>query len=162
MTQPPSEAVPPAPGPVASGKDSLFAEVRRMGTAFMASPERNKLLLLAAGLVAVTAVTAYAQIRLNAWNQPFYDALTHKDLHGLIRQLGVFVLLAGILLVLNVTQMWLNQSSRVMLRQGLVHDLFSQWLLPGRAFRLSSAGAIGQNPDQRLHADPQHLTDLTT
>jgi len=133
-----------------------------MGAAFMASPERNKLLLLASGLVAITAATAYAQIRLNAWNRPFYDALTHKDLPGFVWQLGVFAVLAGILLVLNVVQMWLNQSSRVMLRQGLVHDLFSSWLEPGRAFRLSSAGPLGQNPDQRLHADAQHLTELTT
>lgn len=162
MTQPPSEAVPSPGGTDPILKDSLFSQVRRMGSAFMASRERNKLLMLAAGLVAVTAVTAYAQIRLNAWNQPFYDALTRKDVHGFVTQLGVFAVLAGILLVLNVGQMWLNQSTRVMLRQGLAHDLFSAWLKPGRAFRLSSAGTIGRNPDQRLAADAQHLTELTT
>ena len=111
----------------------------------------------------VTAATAYqCRSRLNAWNRPFYDALTHKDLRGFIEQLGVFAELAGILLVLNVAQVWLNQSSRVVLRQGLVHDLLNVWLEPLRAFRLSNAGWIGVNPDQRLHADAQHLTDLTT
>ncbi|MBV9725842.1 MAG: ABC transporter ATP-binding protein/permease, partial [Gammaproteobacteria bacterium] len=68
----------------------------------------------------------------------------------------------AILLVLNVSQVWLNQTSRVVLRQGLVHDLLNEWLKPLRAFRLSNAGAIGQNPDQRLHADAQHLTELLT
>jgi putative ATP-binding cassette transporter len=102
------------------------------------------------------------QIRLNAWNQPFYDALTHKDMPAFIRQLVVFSELAAILLVLNVSQVWLNQTTRVVLRQGLVHDLLNQWLTPLRAFRLSNAGLIGQNPDQRLHADAQHLTELMT
>ena len=161
MTQPPSETAPPA-GAAVPGKDNLLSQVRRMTAAFLASPERNKLLMLAAGLVAVTAATAYAQIRLNAWNQPFYDALTRKDLAGFIKQLSVFGILAGILLVLNVSQMWLNQTSRVALRKGLVLDLFDAWLRPRRAFRLASAGPIGQNPDQRLHADAQHLTELTT
>jgi putative ATP-binding cassette transporter len=133
-----------------------------MAAAFWASRERNQLLLLAAGLVAVISATAYTQIRLNAWNQPFYDALTRKDLPAFVRQLGVFAELAAILLVLNVAQMWLNQTSRVVLRQGLVHDLFNEWLKPLRAFRLSNAGPIGVNPDQRLHADAQHLTDLMT
>jgi putative ATP-binding cassette transporter len=143
-------------------KDSLFTEVARLAAAFWASRERNQLLLLAAGLVAVVAATAYTQIRLNAWNRPFYDALTHKDIPAFITQLGVFAELAAILLGLNVGQVWLNQTSRVVLRQGLVHDLLNEWLKPLRAFRLSNAGAIGQNPDQRLHADAQHLTDLMT
>jgi putative ATP-binding cassette transporter len=143
-------------------KDSLFSQVARMSAAFWASRERNQLVMLAAGLVVVVAATAYMQIRLNAWNQPFYDALTHKDMPVFIRQLRVFAELAAILLVLNVSQVWLNQTSRVVLRQGLVHDLLDQWLTPLRAFRLSNAGAIGQNPDQRLHADAQHLTELMT
>src|SRR4029077_2351559 len=104
----------------ALAKDSLFTEVARMAAAFWASRERNKLLLLAAGLVAVVAATAYMQIRLNAWNQPFYDALTHKDIPAVIAQLRVFAELALLLLVLNVSQVWLNQTSRVVLRQGLV------------------------------------------
>jgi putative ATP-binding cassette transporter len=143
-------------------KDSLFTQVARMAAAFWASRERNQLLLLAVALVVVVAATAYMQIRLNAWNQPFYDSLTHKDISAFITQLGVFAELAAILLVLNVSQVWLNQTSRVVLRQGLVHDLLNEWLKPLRAFRLSNAGVIGQNPDQRLHADAQHLTELMT
>jgi putative ATP-binding cassette transporter len=133
-----------------------------MVAAFWASRERNQLILLAVGLVVVVAATAYMQIRLNAWNKPFYDALTRKDMSTFIRQLFVFAELAAILLVLNVSQVWLNQTARVVLRQGLGHDLITEWLKPLRAFRLSSAGAIGQNPDQRMHADAQHLTELMT
>ena len=146
----------------ALSKDSLFSQMARLVAAFWASRERNQLLLLAAALVAVVAATAYMQIRLNAWNRPFYDALTHKDIPAFVTQLRVFGELAVILLALNVTQVWLNQTSRVVLRQGLVHDLLNEWLTPMRAFRLSNAGLIGQNPDQRLSADAQHLTDLMT
>ncbi|HKD55230.1 MAG TPA: ABC transporter ATP-binding protein/permease [Steroidobacteraceae bacterium] len=177
MSQPPSESSsgtdgahhpdtkPPTVDVLAAGvisKDSLFSQFWRMVGAFWASRERTELLLLAAGLVAVVAATAYTQIRLNAWNQPFYDALTRKDRSEFLRQLVVFGQLAAVLLVLNVAQMWLNQTSRVVLRQGLVHDLLNEWLKPLRAFRLSNAGAIGQNPDQRLAADAQHLTELIT
>jgi putative ATP-binding cassette transporter len=134
----------------------------RMHSAFWASGERNRLLMLAVALVVVIAATAYTQIRLNAWNRPFYDALTHKDVPEFLQQLVVFGELAAILLVLNVSQVWLNQRTRVTLRQGLVHDLLNEWLKPLRAFRLSKAGWIGVNPDQRLSADAQHLTDLAT
>ena len=143
-------------------KVGLLSEIRRMGSVIWRSRERKQLLLLGVALIAVVASTAHMQTRLNAWNQPFYDALTRKDLSAFLRQLGVFAILATILLVLNVSQVWLNQTTRVVLRQGLVHDLLDEWLKPLRAFHLSNAGPIGQNPDQRLHADAQRLTDLVT
>ena len=148
--------------PDSASLKSLFSDVVWMASAFWVSRQRNKLLTLAGGLIVVVGTTAYMQIRLNSWNRPFYNALTNKDMSGFLIQLGVFGKIAGILLVLNVAQMWLSQSSKVVLRQGLVNDLLNQWLAPKRAFRLSNSGPLGANPDQRLQADAQHLTDLST
>jgi vitamin B12/bleomycin/antimicrobial peptide transport system ATP-binding/permease protein len=64
-----------------------------------------------------------------------------------------FCLIAGALLVRNVGQTWLNQATKVKLREGLVDDLFDQWLRTRRAFRLTYAGESGANPDQRIHED---------
>ena len=141
---------------------AFLSQFRSMASALWASRDRTKLSLLGLGLVAVVGATAYSQVRLNAWNQPFYNALARKDMQVFIEQLGVFAVLAGVLLILNVAQMWLNQSSKVVLREGLVSDLLEQWLSPARAFRLSNAGEIGENPDQRIQQDAQHLSDLTT
>ena len=140
----------------------LVAQSMVMVRAFMASPERNKLFLLGAAIVAVVGATAFGQIRLNAWNRPFYDALERKDVAAFLDQLVVFAVIASGLLALNVAQRWLELSTRVKLREGLVRDLLNEWLRPGRAFRLAGAGEIGLNPDQRLHEDARHLTELST
>jgi putative ATP-binding cassette transporter len=141
---------------------SLWSEIRRTAALYWASRERKRLLTLAAGIFIVIAATAHMQVRLNAWNQPFYDAVTRKDVPEFIGQLGVFAVLAAILLTLNVAQVWLNQTTKLTLRRSLVHDMVDQWLKPLRAFRLSNAGSIGVNPDQRMSADAQHLADLVT
>lgn len=143
-------------------RNSLFVDFARMASGFWASRERNRLMMLAAALIMVISATAYAQIRLNAWSKPFYDALTRKDMVSFGKQLGIFAELAGVLLLLNVAQAWLRERSRVVLREGLVHDLMTEWLKPQRAFRLSNAGWIGVNPDQRLHADARQLIELLT
>jgi len=130
--------------------------------ALYVSRERATLLWLGAGLFAVIGATAYGQIELNAWNRPFYDALARKDLPAFGSQLLVFVYIAGALLVLNVAQIWLNQLTKLKLREGLTRDLFAQWLAPKRAFLLAGAKEIGENPDQRIHADAQHLAELST
>ena len=142
---------------------SIFlSQLLGMVAALWSSHQRNKLAALFAALVAVVGATAYMQVRLNAWNRPFYDALAHKAASEFFHELLVFGVLAGILLVLNVAQMWLNQESQLVLRQGLVEDLMGEWLAPHRGFRLTQAGEIGHNPDQRLQQDAQHLTELTT
>jgi vitamin B12/bleomycin/antimicrobial peptide transport system ATP-binding/permease protein len=141
---------------------AFFSQFRSMASALWTSRERTKITLLGLALVGVVGATAYAQVRLNAWNQPFYNALARKDFLTFLDQLWVFAVLAGVLLVLNVAQMWLNQSTKVVLRQGLVNDLLDQWLKPARAFRLSNAGQIGENPDQRIQQDALHLAELTT
>jgi vitamin B12/bleomycin/antimicrobial peptide transport system ATP-binding/permease protein len=76
-------------------------------------------------------------------------------------QLGVFGLIAGALLVLNVAQRWLGEMSKVKLREGLVQDLVRNWMLARPRFRLAHAGPIGVNPDQRMHEDARHLTELS-
>jgi vitamin B12/bleomycin/antimicrobial peptide transport system ATP-binding/permease protein len=84
--------------------DSLLSEFMGMASVFRTSRQRNRLLIMAAALIAVVGATAYAQVKLNAWNLPFYNALTRKDLPAFVEQIGVFAVLAGTLLVLNVAQ----------------------------------------------------------
>jgi putative ATP-binding cassette transporter len=139
----------------------LLPQISLMARAWWASSVRNMLLWLTGSLVAVVGVTAYGQIRLNNWNQPFYDALSRKDMHEFLVQLAVFGVIAGALLILNVAQRWMVETLKLRLRQGLVQDLVENWLVPGRAFRLSNAGPVGVNPDQRMHEDARHLTELS-
>src|ERR1700727_1150493 len=140
----------------------LLPQLEMMARALWASPVRNTLFLLSGSIFFVVAATAYGQIRLNTWNQPFYDALSHRDFAQFVDQLGVFGLIAATLLVLNVGQRWLGETLKLKLRQGLGQDLIQNWLVPGRAFRLANAGPMGVNPDQRMHEDARHLTELTT
>ena len=136
----------------------LASQIWLMFRAFWSSKARNKIL---ANLLAITVVilfTVLGQLRLNAWNRPFYDAIAQKNLENFLIQLGVFCVIAAILLVLNVSQAWLTQAMKLQFRKGIVVDLLDEWL--PRANRLPKAGAIGANPDQRIHEDARHLAEL--
>ena len=140
----------------------LVSQLEMMIRALWASSARNAIVALTATATAVVVLTAYGQVRLNRWNKPFYDALSQRNLHGFAVQLLVFALIAGSLLLLNVAQRWLGEMLKVKLREGLVHDLVEGWMQPRRAFDLESAGPIGVNPDQRMHEDARHLTELSS
>ncbi len=150
-----------ASAPAATADGGLVTQSRMMLEALWASPVRNRLVSLATALFVVVGATAYGQIQLNNWNQPFYDALSKHDFPEFLHQLGIFCLIAGVLLVLNVAQRWLGETAKIKMREGLVQDLVINWMRPGLAVRLSQAGPIGVNPDQRLHEDARHLTELS-
>ena len=147
---------------VQQGFGGFVAQFSMMFKVLRASSGRAVLFWLDIGLIGVIAATAYWQIELNAWNKPFYDALSRRNLPDFFSQLGVFGKIAGALLVLNVAQTWFNQMLRMKMREAFTRDLFAEWLAPRRMFLLSQAGEIGVNPDQRIHEDARHLADLTT
>src|SRR5580704_12424526 len=157
----PDETADPKAAAEELANSRLLPQLATMARALWAAPVRNKLFFLSVSIFFVIAATAYGQIRLNTWNQPFYDALSHRNFGDFLDQLGVFCLIAGILLVLNVGQRWLGETLKLKLRQGLVRDLIQNWLVPGRAFRLTNAGPMGVNPDQRMHEDARHLIELS-
>ena len=130
--------------------------------ALRVSPYRSRLALLAIGIVVIVCANAAGQIRLNIWQRDFFNALEQLHVPAFMSQLLVFALIAGCLLVLVVAHTWLREMINVRLREWLTDDLLDQWLLPKRAYLLGFAGEIGVNPDQRIHQDAQHLTELST
>jgi len=140
----------------------LRRQMGMMMRALRGSPVARTLVILAVAIIMVVVVSSYGQIRLNRWNKPFYDALSRRDLHEFLIQLGVFFIIAGLLLILNVGERWLVEMLKLKLRQGIVHDLLKDWMLPRRAFWLANAGGpMGVNPDQRMHEDARKLCELS-
>ncbi len=118
--------------------------------------------MLLTALVLAILATTYGQIILNKWNQPFYDAITRRDLNDFLYQLGVYFVIVGSLLVLDVGQRWLNETTKFRLREGLTRDLLKLWMAPRRAFWLATSGSpMGVNPDQRMTEDTLKLCDLS-
>ena len=153
--QPPAGRMRPAAG------GSLIGQLRCLLSALWTSRYRRRIGLLAAGIVVVLCANAVGQIRLNAWQGTFFDALEQRNLAIFAAQLLVFGVIVGGLLVLVVAQTWLKEMLQVRLREWLTHDLLDRWLAPKRAYLLAHAGEIGVNPDQRVHEDTRHLIDLS-
>jgi putative ATP-binding cassette transporter len=113
-------------------RPGLAPQMRMMLRSFWASPERNKILLLGVAIVAVIGLTAVGQVRLNAWNQPFYDALSHKDFRGFLEQLLVFAVLAGGLLIRRPNSGCAKDLSVIYSMSGSSPGAPFTWSMPAR------------------------------
>lgn len=126
------------------------------------SKEFTKISLFSGALLIILLATAYGQVELNQWNVPFYNAIESRNIPEFIKQLKVFLIIASCLLVLNVSQTWLQQTLSNLLRKAIVTDLINLWLLKNNAYKLNKSDFYTQNPDQRIHQDTRQLADSTT
>src|SRR3984957_1665270 len=122
----------PNPKPIEEGIRGLFHQLREFLVALWLSPGRRSLALLIIGTAFVICATAAAQVGLNAWNRPFYEAIAERKFFAFLYQLLVFAAIAGGLLVLNVAQAWLREIINLKSWEWLTRDLFAEWLKPLR------------------------------
>jgi len=125
------------------------------------SPRRKAVLWLALGVIAVIVVNMVGQVRLNAWNGDFFDAIEKKNLAGVGRQMLVFLAIIAVLLALVVAQTALHEMMKVRLRETVTHRMLDHWLRPARAYRLGITSDAGINPDRRLEEDVRNLSELS-
>ena len=147
--------------PIETGIRALLHQFCEFLVALRLSPGRRSLALLVAATLFAVGATAVAQVGLNAWNGPFYEAIAQRNFSAFLYQLLVFAAIAGGLLVLNVAQAWLREMIKLNSREWLTRDPVGEWLKPGRHTRLGAEGEIGVNPDQRIHEDARRLTELS-
>ena len=157
----PSHSPRPVGGDGAAPRGRAMHQLGTLLGALAASSARRGLALMAGAIVLVICGNAAAQVWLNTWFGPFYDALERHDVNAFIHQLLVFLVIVAILLMLVVGQTWLHEMIKLRLREWLTHELADQWLLDGRVYRLGFAGEIAINPDQRMQDDARRLTELS-
>jgi len=134
----------PAAAPLLDiSKSGVWAQLATLVRAMRTSPQRLTLITLPLGSVLVIGLIAVGQVRLNAWQGAFYDALQQHDLGAFLHQLVVFCIIVAGLLSLIVAQTWLTEVFKVRLRGWLTRDLLDEWLRPKRAYLFVFAGEIG-------------------
>jgi putative ATP-binding cassette transporter len=117
---------------------------------------------LGTAIVAVLVGNMVGQVRLNRWNGAFFDAIEKRNTEAFIAQLGVFLVIIAALLILVVSQTWLQERFKIRLRERLTQVLLDLWLKPNRAYQMSLVGQAGTQPDQRLQEDCRLFAELTT
>ena len=70
--------------PIDEGLHDCVHQFREFVIALWLSPGRQGLALLTIGTILVVCATAAAQVGLNAWNRPFYEAISARNFLGFL------------------------------------------------------------------------------
>jgi len=125
---------------------------------YWSSEEAKSAWALSIAVIALNLGNVYIDVRINQWNNAFYNALQEFDAPEFFRQLGIFCVLATISIVMSVYALYLQQMLQIRWRRWLTGRYLLRWLADRTYFRMQLHGQDTDNPDQRISEDLNQFT----
>jgi vitamin B12/bleomycin/antimicrobial peptide transport system ATP-binding/permease protein len=140
---------------------TILRDAWQLAAPYWRSKEKWAARLLLAVIVGLNLGQVYISVRINKWNNDFYNALQNMNEPAFYSLLGTFSLLAGIYIVIAVYKTYLNQMLQIKWRRWMTANYIDNWLHRQSYYRLQVEGAGADNPDQRIAEDVGQFIDLT-
>jgi putative ATP-binding cassette transporter len=140
-------------------KRSVIAEAWRLAAPYWRSADRKRAWALLIAVIALNLANVYIDVRINQWNNTFFNAIQNHDAPEFFKQLGIFGMLAFAAIAISVYALYLNQMLQIRWRLWLTDRYVTAWLSDRSYFRLQLQGQDTDNPDQRISDDLRLFTD---
>ena len=129
----------------------------RLAKPYWTSEEKWSARGLLLAVIALDLGKVYISVRINAWNNAFYNALQAFNSGELFRQLGTFCVLVAFAIAMSVYALYLNQMLQIRWRRWLTRRYLGAWLADHVYYQLQLRDAT-DNPDQRIAEDLNQFT----
>jgi putative ATP-binding cassette transporter len=129
----------------------------RIAKPYWVSEEKWSASGLLLAVVLLNLGTVYISVRINEWNNAFYDALQTLNGSEFFRQIGIFCFLATLAIIMSVYALYLNQMLQIRWRRWLTRRYLGFWLADRAYYHLQLRNGT-DNPDQRIAEDLNQFT----
>jgi vitamin B12/bleomycin/antimicrobial peptide transport system ATP-binding/permease protein len=140
---------------------STLATVWRIAAPYFNSEDKWAGRGLLAAVIAIELTLVGNAVLINLWRARFYNALQDKNWENFVHELLVFCVLATILVVLQVYQLYLNQWLQIRWRSWMTKKYLSEWMHDANHYRMQLQGDAADNPDQRMSDDVKMFVSQT-
>ena len=120
---------------------------------YWVSEQRGKGLALLAAVVALALGLVWINVKINAWNNDFYNAIQEKRLDDFYSLIWQFTLLAFAYIGVAVYRLYLQQMLQIEWRTWLTERFLQDWTKDQAYYRMQLLDRGTDNPDQRIAED---------
>jgi vitamin B12/bleomycin/antimicrobial peptide transport system ATP-binding/permease protein len=113
---------------------------------------------LLAAVVVLNLVYVWLTVRLNQWNNSFYNALQEYDWPEFWWQFAIFGMIAVAIIAVLVYQSYLQRILHIRWRRWMTHHFLSYWLGDQAYYHIQLDQTATDNPDQRIADDLDRFT----
>lgn len=110
-------------------------------------------------LIGSTVLQLALQYRLNYWSRDFFDAFGRRDGPALRTEALLFLLLAGMSIIVAILSVWARMTTQRKWRAWLTRHLIDRWLANDRFRELHFQQSEDRNPEYRIAEDARVATD---
>jgi putative ATP-binding cassette transporter len=140
---------------------AFMRDLWRLAKPYWFSEERVSARLLLATIIALTLGMVYMNVRLNRWNNAFFNVLQDRRTSEFFPLMTQFATLAAIYIVMAIYQVYLRQALQIRWRRWLTEQYLGEWLADRTYYRMQLAGNHMDNPDQRIAEDLNLFVERT-
>src|ERR1700726_3373649 len=140
-----------------TARRQIMRDAWRLAKPYWTSEGKWSALVLLLGVIALDLGKVYISVRINAWNNAFYNALQAFNSSELFRQLGSFCVLVASAIAMSVYALYLNQMLQIRWRRWVTRRYLGAWLADHAYYQLQLRDTA-DNPDQRIAEDPNQFT----
>ncbi len=140
---------------------ATLVTIWRLASPYFRSEDRWPGRALLAAVITIELSIVGITVLLNQWNNRFYNALQERNWDTFVSELLFFCVLATILIVLAVYQLYLNQWLQIRWRRWMTNAYLGDWLSDANHYRMQLLGDAADNPDQRIAEDIHLFVDRT-
>lgn len=124
------------------------------------SEDKKRALGLLVLIITLNLAGVFLLVKLNYWNNDFYNALQNRDFDAFTSLIGDFTLLAFCYILSAVYALYLRQMLEIKWRRWLTDRYLTRWLTGRLYYRLQLTGKT-DNPDQRIAEDLKLFVQYT-
>ena len=137
----------------AATERGFLRQARDLAWPYWKSDERWSAIGLLVSVIALNLFAVWLNVRLNTWNNDFYNALQQYNWSEFWRQFGIFGIIAFALIVDAVYSLYLRQILHIRWRRWLTEHFLHRWLDDQQYYRMQLDQSVTDNPDQRISDD---------
>jgi vitamin B12/bleomycin/antimicrobial peptide transport system ATP-binding/permease protein len=145
----------------AAEKRGFFRQAWQLSWPYWKSEEKWSALGLLVAVIALNLFSVWLNVRLNRWNNDFYDALQQYKWGEFWYQFGIFGLIAFALIIDAVYALYLRQILHIRWRRWLTDRYLRNWLDDQSYYRMQLNQVATDNPDQRISDDIDSFATMT-
>jgi putative ATP-binding cassette transporter len=145
----------------AATKRGFLRQAWELAWPYWKSEEKWSAIALLVAVIMLNLITVALNVRLNRWNNDFYDALQQYNWTEFWRQFAIFGVIAFALILVAVYSLYLRQVLHIRWRRWLTHRFLKNWLDDQSYYRMQLNQATTDNPDQRISDDLDRFATIT-
>jgi vitamin B12/bleomycin/antimicrobial peptide transport system ATP-binding/permease protein len=144
-----------------SSKWGFLRAAWNLACPFWTGDEKWSAWALLAAVIALNLASVWLNVRFNAWNNDFYNALQNYDWPKFWWQFAIFGMIATALIVDGVYSLYLRQILQIRWRRWLTERFLNNWLGDQAYYRMQLDKSVTDNPDQRIAEDLDRFTSIS-